>query len=261
MADYQEIQYQLDGDGVVRILLDAPPLHLVSERMEVELLDAFRQAERDPQVRVILLGSTGEKAFSAGGNINRFQERQATVAAIAAGLVTDRWGPIYYCPKPVIAVIKGYAIGRGMQLALAADIRLASDTARFRMPEVIYGGIPNSGATQRLPRLIGEAATLELLYTANWLDAAEAFRLGLVNRVAPLAEVEAVATAMARQIAGHAPLALRQLKEAVKRGQDLPLAEGLRLEAHLGLLIGGSEDSAEGLRAWRERRAPRFIGR
>jgi enoyl-CoA hydratase len=163
--------------------------------------------------------------------------------------------------KPVLAAINGFALGGGCELAMACHVRLASEAAKFAQPEVKLGIGPGYGGSQRLPRLVGRGRALQLLLTGEMIDAAEAYRIGLVNRIHPANELLPAAEAMMRQILANAPLAVALCLEAVDRGLDMPLDDGLVLEAnHFGMLASTS-DMAEGMQAFLEKRAPRFAGR
>jgi len=163
-------------------------------------------------------------------------------------------------PVPVIAAIDGPVSGLGVELALACDLRLASDRSSFAIPTLAHGSIPHAGGTQRLPRLVGRTHALELLLLGDAIDAGEALRIGLVNRVAPSEEVYPLAVALARRLAEKAPIATRYLREAIQQGMDLTLDQGLRLEADLYFLIQTTADRSEGIRSFLERRKPEFKG-
>ncbi len=165
------------------------------------------------------------------------------------------------CPQPIIAAIRGFALGGGLELALACDIRLASDDAQLGLTEVNLAIIPGGGGTQRLPRLVGRGKALEMILTGTRISASEALAIGLVERVVPAAEVLAQAQTLARTLADKAPVALRYAKEAVVKGLELPLSDGIRLENDLATLLRTTDDRVEGARAFLEKRKPRFTGR
>jgi enoyl-CoA hydratase len=165
------------------------------------------------------------------------------------------------CPKPVIAAINGFALGGGCELAMACHIRIASEAAKFGQPEVKLGIVPGYGGTQRLPRLVGKGRALQLLMTGEMIDAAEAYRIGLVNRVVPAAELIAAARAMLGAILAQGPLAIAQCIEAVDRGLGMPLDDAMALEASYFGMLSASADKTEGMRAFLEKRAPAFTGR
>jgi enoyl-CoA hydratase len=165
------------------------------------------------------------------------------------------------CPQPIIAAIRGYALGGGLELALACDLRIAGEDAQLGLTEINLAIIPGGGGTQRLARLVGRGKALEMILTGARLSAAEALRVGLVERVVPPGDVLSSAQALARSLADKAPVALRYAKEAVVKGLELPLAEGLRLEGDLSTLLRTTEDRLEGARAFLEKRRPRWQGR
>jgi enoyl-CoA hydratase len=165
------------------------------------------------------------------------------------------------CPQPILAAIGGYALGGGLELALACDLRIASEDAQLGLTEVNLAIIPGGGGTQRLPRLVGRGKALEMILTGARVSAAEALRIGLVERVVPAGQALAAAMELARTLAARAPVALRYAKEAVVKGLALPLADGLRLENDLATLLRTTEDRLEGARAFLEKRAPRWTGR
>jgi len=186
---------------------------------------------------------------SAGGAFCRGGETEATAAAIAA------------IDRPVIAAINGEALGVGLELALSADIRIAADSALFGMPQVKDGRIPAGGGTQRLPRIIGRGKALEMLLTADTLTAAQALEIGLVSKVVPAVHLQAETQKLAETVAAKGPLALRYLKEAIIKGMDMTLEQGLRLEADLYFLLHTTYDRTEGIKSYLEKRAPKYEGK
>jgi len=223
-----------------------------------ELEQVFIALEQDPGVRVILVTGAGEKAFVAGGDISSLADlgvREARELALLAQRILQR---IEQCGKPVIAVLNGYTLGGGCELALACDLRLASEKARIGQPEVNIGIIPGWGGTQRLPRLVGKGRALEMLLTGDMIDAHEACRIGLVNRVYPAESLMAEARALAGKICSKGPFSLRVMKEAVHQGMEVDLQSALRREADLfGLCFGGAEQR-EGMHAFLEKRPAKF---
>ncbi|MBI2860398.1 MAG: enoyl-CoA hydratase/isomerase family protein [Chloroflexi bacterium] len=242
------VTYTVTGH-IARVTLDRPGQgNVISLDMAQELVDICRGINQDEAVRVVLLAAAGE-TFCAGSELTTEERRYIPSAAIAS------------IDRPVIAVINGDALGEGLEMALSCDIRLASDRAQLGFPQVGWGLMPWHGGTQRLPRLVGRAKALELLLTADTLSAAEACDIGLVNRVVPAAELEAAAEALAGAVSKQGPVAARYIKEAVNKGLDLTLAQGLRLEADLYFLLHTTADRIEGIRAFLEKRPPRFEGR
>jgi len=222
-------------------------------------LDAFTG---DPELRAVILTGTGERAFAAGADITELVALEGALAgehkARAGQRVTQL---IEALPVPVIAAVNGFALGGGCELAMACDFRIASENAKFGQPEVNLGIPPGYGGTQRMPRLLGPAMALYLCLTGEMIDAAEALRIGLVQRVVPAAELLPEARRIAGVIAGKAPLAVTATKRAIREGAALPLPEALALEAlHFGTMIG-TRDFREGARAFLEKRKPAFEGR
>ena len=221
---------------------------------------ALEELAADDEVRVVVFTGAGDKAFIAGADISEFQGRTA-VTQRSVMLGRSLFTAIDGFPKPVIAMINGYCLGGGCELALACDIRIASDRASFGQPEINLGIIPGGGGTQRLTRLIGEGKAMELILTGDIIDARTAFNLGLVNMVVPAADLEGRTMELANRIAEKSPIALRMAKEAVKVASRSNLDEGLRREVDLFALCFSSEDKDEGVRAFLEKRKPAFKGK
>jgi enoyl-CoA hydratase len=225
-----------------------------------ELSRAFQSVRDDDDVRVAILTGEGDKAFVAGADINEL----APLGAADAHALAERGQAVFSlvesCGKPVIAAVNGFALGGGCELALACTLRIASENARFGQPEVKLGLIPGYGGSQRLPRLVGLGRALEILLTGEMIHAEEAYRIGLVNAVLPQAELLPRAEAIAHKIIANAPLAIRHCIQAVNKGLDMPLAEGLAYEAALFGLCASTADKIEGTHAFLEKRTPQFKG-
>jgi enoyl-CoA hydratase len=222
-----------------------------------EAIDEIRS--RDDVGGAILTGAG--RAFVAGADISELAAQspmQAKQRALRGQQIFRRFET---SQKPVIAAVNGFALGGGCELAMACHVRIASDAAKFGQPEVKLGVCPGYGGTQRLPRLVGMGRALQLLMTGEMIDAAEAYRIGLANRVVPGAELLATADAMLRQMLANGPLALSSCIEAVVRGTEASIEDGLNLEANHFALLAGSQDMAEGTKAFLEKRAPAFVGR
>ena len=261
MSDYEAILYQASG-GVATITLNRPDVHnAMNEAMRRDLVRCFESLATDDTVRVIVVTGGGDKAFSAGADIREFTAPQVPTAFREQRRRLDFRTAMDRCWQPIIAAIRGYAFGGGLELALACDIRIASADSRLGLTEVDLAIIPGGGGTQRLPRVVGRGKALELILTAARIDAAEALRIGLVERVAPAGEALKAAQELAATLAAKAPVALRYAKEAVTKGLELPLADGLRLENDLATLLRTTEDRVEGARAFLEKRTPRWQGR
>jgi enoyl-CoA hydratase len=223
-------------------------------RMSADLCELCQEVALDEEVHAVVITDTGENAFLG---------EKALMRAVSVGEAESRSfaEPIARLDRPVIAAISGDAIGQGLELALACDIRIASETSCFGMSHIKSGLIPWDGGTQRLSRLVGKGKALEMILAGEIIDAQEALRIGLVNRVVPKGELMEVAMKLAQEMASQGPIALRYVKEAVYKGIDMTLEQGLRLEADLYLLILTSKDRTEGIQAFREKRAPKFEGK
>jgi enoyl-CoA hydratase/carnithine racemase len=250
------------ADGVATITLNRPDvLNAQNTAMRQDLVSAFSGLSADEATRVIVVTGAGERAFSAGADIREFTAPQVPTLFREHRRRLDFRQLMDRCPQPIIAAIGGHCFGGGLELALACDIRIASADSRLGLTEVDLAIIPGGGGTQRLPRLIGRGKALELILTAARIDAAEALRIGLVERVVPAGQALAAAHELAATLAAKAPIALRYAKEAVVKGLALPLADGVRLENDLATLLRTTEDRLEGARAFLEKRAPRWQGR
>lgn len=250
-------------DGVGWIILNRPEaMNAVNDALREGLPQALAAMEADPAVRVIVLAGNGDRAFCVGADIRESRAPETAVEAHAR-LAAMRWITGFAdAEKPVIAAVHGFCLGGGLELALAADIRIASADARFGLPETALGLIPGGGGTQRLARLVGVGRALDLILTGDRADAAEALRLGLVTRVvADAADLRRDTQALAARIAARPPRATAFAKAAVKGALDMPLEAGLAQERSLFTLLLGTEDRAEAARAFAEKRAPEFKGR
>ncbi len=225
-----------------------------------QLLGVLDQLRADQSVRVVVLTGAGEKAFVAGADIGEFEGRTAVdqFRVMRAPTIFDA---VEQFPKPVIAMLNGFTLGGGCELAMACDIRVAADTAKLGQPEVNLGIIPGGGGTQRLPRLVGPGRAYRLLFTGELIDAAEALRIGLVDEVVPAAGLREHVMRLATSIAEKSPVALQLIKEAVRASLRTSLDEGLRQETTLFGVAFASEDKAEGVKAFLEKRKAEFPGR
>ena len=249
-------------DGIARVTVNRPDkLNALDGTVIRELGDAVTRIETDDAIRGVILTGAGTKAFVAGADIAELAGQGAIdgkARAMAGQLVFRR---LERCGKPVIAAVNGFALGGGCELAMACHLRVASEGAKFGQPEVKLGLGPGYGGTVRLPRLVGKGRALELLLTAQMIDAAEAHRIGLVNRVVPADRLLAEAEQLLRTILANGPLAVRLCLEAVDAGLEMTLDEALLLEAnHFGLL-STTADMREGTHAFLEKRTPHFHGR
>jgi len=250
----------LRQDGVGWITLNRPDaINAINMSIREALPKALRSLDEDPQVRAIVLRGAGPRGFCPGADL---KESRPPTTAFAARSPQDpsNWiRSLDQVSKPLIAAIHGFCLGGGLEIALACDIRIASADAVFSLPETGLGLIPGGGGTQLLPRIIGLGRALDLLLTGDRIDANEAHRIGLVSRVVPTVEALAEEAAqLARRIAERPPLASRFVKEAARKGLELELGAGLRLEKDLFALLLTTEDRLEAAVAFREKRAPVF---
>jgi enoyl-CoA hydratase len=246
--------------GVARVTVNRPDkLNALNVATRNDLVTAFEELGRDTEVRVVVITGAGDKAFVAGADINEFAGM--TAVGQRAAMKRGPFDAVEQCPKPVIAMINGFALGGGCELALACDIRIASSKSKFGQPEIKLGIIPGGGGTQRLTRLVGEGRAMELILTGDMIGAAEAERIGLVNYVVAPEELEAKTLEVANKIAEMSPIALAMAKQAVKNAARLDLRAGLEAEVDLFALCFSSVDKEEGVRAFVEKRKPEFKGK
>lgn len=258
------VKFEKSGHIAI-ITLDRPQVrNAINFEMSRALAEAWISFRDDENLWVAIVTGAGEKAFSAGADLNNLGEfyRQTTPMQRRHRAETQPgFGGLtrnLRVWKPIIAAVNGYCFGGGLELALACDIRIASENAQFGLTETSWGIIPGAGGTQRLPRLVPVGIALEMIFTAKKIDAAEAYRIGLVNKVVPLVGLMNAAMEMAEQICANAPLAVQTAKMAVWKGLELPLADGLRLENTLGEPLRQSEDVQEGIAAFAAKRKPQF---
>lgn len=244
------------GDGIALLRLHRPAvLNALNLALRQALAAAFTRLDAQPAVRVIVLAGS-DRAFCAGADLNEYVD--ATPNDIQARRMDRLWGAIAACSKPVIAAVRGHALGGGCELAMHADLIVAGEGARFGQPEVLIGLMPGGGATQRLTRAVGKFRAMQLLLTGAPFDAAQALAMGLASEVVPDAEVEPRALALARQLADGPTQALRFIKEAVIASMNLPLDAGLQMERKSFQLLFATRDKTEGIRARLEKRPARF---
>jgi enoyl-CoA hydratase len=240
------------ADGIAEITLDRPQKHnAMTPTMTEELTRVCASLDRDERVRVILLKGAGERAFCAGSDIQSLAQYKSAWAFRSR---VEYATAIRTLSKPVIAVLKGWVLGGGLELALASDIRLAGRSAKFGTPEVKHGWIPGAGGTQLLPRLIGYGPALRLLLTGDTIDAEAALRLGLVEELADDAELPARAAALAKQIATFKPVAVQAIKAAVRASMSMSIDDGMRMENELNTHCFSGSDHLEGIKAFAEKK-------
>jgi enoyl-CoA hydratase len=250
----------LESRGTVTVLFVNRPdvLNALNRATLSEIEDAARRFVDDPAQGALIVTGAGEKSFISGADINELAVLDPRGAEDISRFGQRVLEVLERSPKPVIAAVNGYAFGGGCELALACHMRLASENAAFGLPEVSLGIIPGYGGTQRLPRLVGTGRALELMLSGRRVKADEAERIGLVNRVVPRAQLLDEAESLANAILKNGPLAVRAVLEAVNRGLQLPLDDGLRLESGLFGILAASQDMHEGLKAFLEKRPARF---
>ncbi len=257
---YTTLLFDLDG-GIATVTVNRPDkLNALNGQVIAELDDVAARVEREPEIRAVLLTGAGTKAFVAGADIGEIGEQGATAGTARALAGQRMMRRLETCGKPVVAAVNGFALGGGCELAMACHLRIASDNARFGQPEVKLGLGPGYGGTVRLPRLVGRGRALELLLTGAMIDAHEAWRIGLVNRVVPADRLIADSTALLRTILENGPLAVRACLELVDAGLDMGLDRALGLEASWFGLLSATADMREGTRAFLEKRKPVFTG-
>src|SRR5882672_11494198 len=248
--------------GIACVTLNRPKvLNALNQRTWEELRTVFEDARDDESVRGVIVTGSGDKAFIAGADISELAHLTAVDATKSSRFGQAVLDLIENLGKPVVAAVNGFALGGGCETAMACTIRLAAEHAKFGQPEVTLGLIPGGGGTQRLPRLVGKGRALQLILSGGMIDAQEAHRIGLVNEVVPAGNLLTRAEAILKQIFANAPIAVKFSIEAVNRGLETNLAEGLSLEASLFGLCAGTGDKAEGTSAFLAKRAPQFHGR
>lgn len=260
MATYETITVEKRGAVAVLTINRPDKLNALNKKVHEEGVAALDELRADDEVRVLVITGAGEKSFIAGADISEFAG-QTPVSQRDLFHERTFFNSLDSFPKPVIAMVNGFCLGGGNELALACDLRVCSETARFSQPEINLGIMPGGGGTQRLTHLVGEGRAMEMMLTGDMIDARTALEHGLVNHVWPAGELEAKTMELAGKIAEKAPVALRLIKEAVKFASRSNLDEGLRREVDLFALCFSTEDKEEGVSAFLEKRKPVFKGR
>ncbi|MFC1821503.1 enoyl-CoA hydratase/isomerase family protein [Thermodesulfobacteriota bacterium] len=260
--NYETLIYE-EADGIATVTMNRPEqMNAMNKRMNDELLNVLDRVEKDPGVKVVIL-TGGKKVFSAGSDIKEASTSEETQFEMYFRLrkKNELFFRIENLEKPVIGAVSGIALGGGFELNLVCDLIIASETARFGLPEVKLGGLPAVGGTQRLPRIIGALKAKELLFTGDFIDAKEAYRLGLANKVVPEDQLLEEANAFANKLINNPPLSIKFAKRAVNVGMQLDLTSAIDYEAQCVALLMTSEDQTEGSMAFVEKRKPVFKGR
>ena len=260
MATEEVVLKHIDGHVATLTINRPDKLNALNIETRGRIVQELDELEKNDDVRVVVLTGAGDKAFIAGADISEFEgkspvDQHRVMTDSSVFLAVDQF------PKPIIAAINGFCLGGGCELAMACDIRIASEGAKLGQPEINLGLLPGGGGTQRLPRLVGMGAALKLLYTGDFIRADEAHRIGLVDEVVPAGDVAARAKELAEAIAAKSPVALRLIKQAVRTSLRTPLDEGLSQEVSLFALAFASEDMKEGVDAFLNKRKPNFTGR
>jgi enoyl-CoA hydratase len=249
-------------DAITTVTVDRPKkLNAMTRETLQELEQVFDALASDDAVRAVIVTGAGDKAFVAGADIKELAEESATTGHLAAQRGQETFRKIEALGKPVVAAINGFALGGGLELALACHLRVASENAKLGLPEVTLGVIPGYGGSQRLARLVGRGRALELILTGAHIDASEAHRIGLVNRVVPATELLSETEKLVRKIIANGPLALRHALIAVDQGLDVAQEQGMLLEATLFGILFGTDDLREGMSAFLEKRRAEFKGK
>lgn len=257
---FNNLLCEVDGPLAIVTVNRPKALNALNQETLEEMLRCFQEIGVDEKIRVVIVTGGGEKAFVAGADISFMENLNALTARRFAQLGQNVLNTIENLPQPVIAAVNGFALGGGCELALSCDIRLASENAKFGQPEVNLGVLPGFGGTQRLPRLVGKGLANELLFTGNIIDAAEACRIGLVNRVVTREQLLPACKEMAAAIASRGTVAVRLCKEAVNSGMEMDQARACQFEVDQFALCFTSDEQKEGMRAFLEKRPAKFQG-
>jgi len=262
---YETLLYEKQ-DSIATVTIHRPEKRNAwTTQVSEEIIDVFGAMEDDPEVLVTILTGTGDKAFSAGADLGNAKTHKVSTVGAHLASISPKGFPVFNAvadyPKPVVAAINGFAVGIGCLITLCCDILLASDNAELGLPQVPLGILPAYGGAVRLARYVGRGKAMEMVLLGERIDAQEAYRVGLVNKVVPLPELRPLAQDYARRLAALPPLAVRMAKESLNKGLDIAsLKEAAQADIYRFMLLGQTEDSQEAHQAWRERRKPVFKG-
>ncbi len=261
MSEYANLLLEVEN-GIATVTINRPKaLNALNAATIYELDRMFDELGANNEVKAVILTGGGDKSFVAGADITEMQPMSAVEGRNWGKLAQAVFNKIENLPKPVIAAVNGYALGGGCEISMACDIRIASEKAKFGQPEVSLGIPPGFGGTQRLPRLVGKGRAKEMLFTGDMIDAAEAYRIGLANKVVAPEELMNAAKAMAQKIMSRAPIAVQVCKAAVNEGMDVDLESGIAYEAEVFGLCFATEDQTEGMTAFVGKRKAAFVGK
>ena len=261
MSEYKNITFEVQ-DSIGVLTVNRPKvLNALNRETMQELNDLVGKIAVDKTVGVVIITGSGDKSFVAGADISQMQSMSALEGRQWGRFSQNVFNAIENLPQPVIAAVNGYALGGGCELAMCCDMRIASEKAKFGQPEVLLGVVPGFAGTQRLPRIIGKGRAKELLFTGNQIDAAEAYRIGLVNAVVPAEQLMEEAKKWAKTILSRGPVAVQLCKAAVNEGLDMDFESGQAYESEVFGLCFATEDQKEGMAAFLEKRSARFSGK
>jgi enoyl-CoA hydratase len=261
MSEFQNLLFEKE-EGIGVVTINRPKaLNALNEATVRELDKIIDVLAEDSSVKVVVITGSGEKSFVAGADIVEMKDKTALEGREWGILAQAVFNKLENLPKPVLAAVNGFALGGGNELAMACDIRIASENAKFGQPEVSLGVTPGFGGTQRLPRLVGKGLAKEMLFTGDMIDAAEAYRTGLANKVVPADKLMTETKALAKKIMSRGPVAVKMCKSAVNEGMDMDLQSGVAYEAEVWGLCFATADQKEGMKAFVEKRKATFIGK
>ncbi len=258
--EYKNTLYE-KSEGIATITINRPPVNAINEETILEILSELDDAKKDESIRVIVITGAGDRAFSAGADITMWKDVNPLRARELSRLGQRMCDEIEALEKPVIAAINGYALGGGLELAMACDLRIASEKARLGQTEINIGLIPGWGGTQRLPRFVGKGVAKEMIFTGKMIGAKDAEQLNLVNKVAPPDQLKSVVKELATEIMNKSPIALKLAKELINSSLETDLKTGTMREAEVSGIISSTEDYKEGVTAFFEKRKPKFKGK